>query len=257
MLRMMQAAVKQVEIDERRELADADVLKILSSYAKKVKDPIELPGQRAGRPDGRRRGRTGHRRRVPAGRDGRRRTRGRWSGRGGRSGGRRPRDMGKVMKAVMPLIAGKADGTRGQRHGQAAGWSRWILCFVSLCPSSWCSGFWATATGPQAPAGDRGGHRRAAADRALRRRGAALGQRAHRGRRAGAADHLGGPVPAGLILSRLLATLISRLLHLTMLVWVDRWGGALWALPSARWSPACCWWPASQVPGGPMVQAAY
>jgi hypothetical protein len=39
-LRQMQAAIKQIEIDERRELADADVLKILSSYAKKVKDTL-------------------------------------------------------------------------------------------------------------------------------------------------------------------------------------------------------------------------
>ncbi len=40
MLRMLQAAVKQVEVDERRDLNDADVLKILTSYARKVKDQL-------------------------------------------------------------------------------------------------------------------------------------------------------------------------------------------------------------------------
>lgn len=40
-LRMLQAAIKQVEVDQRRELADDDVVKILNSYAKKVKDQIK------------------------------------------------------------------------------------------------------------------------------------------------------------------------------------------------------------------------
>ncbi len=44
-LRMVQAALKQVEVDERRELADADVLKILTSYARKVKDQIKSYGE--------------------------------------------------------------------------------------------------------------------------------------------------------------------------------------------------------------------
>jgi len=112
-LRMMQSAVKQVEVDERRELEDADVLKILAAYAKKVKDQIRSYGE------------------------------------GGRAellaaaeaelaiveeflpaeiddaaleqivteviaevGANGPQDMGKVMKAVMPRTAGQADGSR-------------------------------------------------------------------------------------------------------------------------------------------------
>ena len=39
-LRMLQAAVKQVEVDERRELTDADVIRILASYARRVKDQL-------------------------------------------------------------------------------------------------------------------------------------------------------------------------------------------------------------------------
>lgn len=47
-LRMVQAAVKQIEVDERRDLDDADLLKILSSYGRKVKDQITSYGD-AGR----------------------------------------------------------------------------------------------------------------------------------------------------------------------------------------------------------------
>ncbi len=47
-LRMLQAAVKQVEVDQRRELEDDDVMKILTSYARKVKDQISSYGD-AGR----------------------------------------------------------------------------------------------------------------------------------------------------------------------------------------------------------------
>ena len=39
-LRMLQAAVKQIEIDTREELDDAGVVKVLRSYDKKVKDAI-------------------------------------------------------------------------------------------------------------------------------------------------------------------------------------------------------------------------
>ena len=49
-LRMLQAAVKQVEVDERRELEDADLLKILTSYGRKVKDQIKSYGE-GGRDD--------------------------------------------------------------------------------------------------------------------------------------------------------------------------------------------------------------
>jgi uncharacterized protein len=40
-LRMLQAALKQVEVDERKELQDEDVLRILQSYAKKVRDALD------------------------------------------------------------------------------------------------------------------------------------------------------------------------------------------------------------------------
>ena len=39
-LRMLQAAVKQVEIDTRTELDDAGVVKVLQSYRKKVRDSL-------------------------------------------------------------------------------------------------------------------------------------------------------------------------------------------------------------------------
>jgi len=112
-LRMMQAAIKQVEIDERVELEEDRVVKVIQSYAKTVKDSL------AGARD---------------------------SGRGelvaaaeteleivgaylpaeledaelerlvaaaiAETGAESPRDMGKVMKAVMPGVAGRADGSR-------------------------------------------------------------------------------------------------------------------------------------------------
>jgi uncharacterized protein YqeY len=49
-LRMLQSAVKQVEVDERRELTDEDVIKILGSYGRKVKDQIKSYGE-GGRDD--------------------------------------------------------------------------------------------------------------------------------------------------------------------------------------------------------------
>ncbi len=112
-LRMMQAAVKQVEVDERRDLSDGDVQKILGSYAKKVKDQIKSYGE-GGRAD-----------LLAAAEaelvivkeflpaeisdeelativaEGIRET-----------GAAGPADMGKVMKAIMPKTAGRADGSR-------------------------------------------------------------------------------------------------------------------------------------------------
>ena len=44
-LRMLQAAVKQVEVDTRQDLTDADVIKVLSSYGRKVKDQIKSYGE--------------------------------------------------------------------------------------------------------------------------------------------------------------------------------------------------------------------
>ncbi len=48
-LRMLQSALKQVEVDERKELQDEDVLRILQSYAKKVRDALD--GARKGNRD--------------------------------------------------------------------------------------------------------------------------------------------------------------------------------------------------------------
>lgn len=112
-LRMMQAAVKQVEVDERRELTDADVQKILGSYARKVKDQIKSYGE-GGRDDLRDAAETelvivGEflpeeisdqelekivRESIAE------------------AGATAMSDMGKVMKAAMPRTAGKADGSR-------------------------------------------------------------------------------------------------------------------------------------------------
>lgn len=112
-LRMVQAAVKQVEVDERRDLEDADILKILTSYSRKVKDQISSYGDA---------GRTELKDAAVAElavvaeflpaemtdedlnaviaaavAD---------------TGAAGPQDMGKVMKAVLEKTAGRADGGR-------------------------------------------------------------------------------------------------------------------------------------------------
>ena len=112
-LRMLQAAVKQVEVDERREPTDEDILRVLTSYGRKVKDQIASYGE-GGRPELQAAAETellivGEflpeelddaeletivREAVAA------------------TGASGPQDMGKVMKAVMPRTAGRADGSR-------------------------------------------------------------------------------------------------------------------------------------------------
>ncbi len=112
-LRMLQAAVKQVEVDERRELDDQDVLKILTSYARKVKDQIKSYGE-------------GGRSELKAAAevelaivgeflpaelsDGELEKLVREAV--AESGAAGMRDMGRVMKAVLPKVAGRADGGR-------------------------------------------------------------------------------------------------------------------------------------------------
>ncbi len=110
-LRMMQAAVKQVEVDERRDLEDADVVKILSSYARKVKDQIKSYGE-GGRDDLCSAAETElnivseflpaemsqedlEKIVLAAVKE---------------AGAVGPQDMGKVMKLVLPRTAGRADG---------------------------------------------------------------------------------------------------------------------------------------------------
>jgi hypothetical protein len=112
-LRMMQAAIKQVEIDTRRELSDADVQKVLAAYAKKVKDTLASTAG-TGRDDLRAAAEAelaivGEF--LPAEIDDaqlevlvRQAI--------AESGAQSPADMGKVMKVAVPLVAGTADGAR-------------------------------------------------------------------------------------------------------------------------------------------------
>lgn len=112
-LRMLQSAVKQVEVDERRELADEDIIRILGSYGRKVKDQIKSYGD-GGRADLKTAAETEMAiveeflpaqlseeklealvRETIA-----------------EVGAAGMKDMGKVIKAVMPKVAGAADGGR-------------------------------------------------------------------------------------------------------------------------------------------------
>ena len=61
----------------------------------------------------------------------------------------------------------------------------------------------------------------------------------------------------GLVLSRLAATLISKALRLTVLGWLDRWGGALVGLALGTLVASVVLVAASQVPGGRSIQTAY
>lgn len=112
-LRQMQAAIKQIEIDERRDLTDADVLKILTSYARKVKDTLASTVG-TGRDDlkaaaeaelaivneflpaeiGDAELETLVRQAIAA------------------SGAQSAAEFGKVMKTAVPLTTGRADGSR-------------------------------------------------------------------------------------------------------------------------------------------------
>jgi hypothetical protein len=112
-LRQLQAALKQVEIDQRAELDDAGALKVLQAYAKKVRDTI-ASAEEAGREEMLADARAelavvqeylpaemsdaDLAALVEAAVD--------------ETGARSPADMGKVMKAVMPKVAGRAEGSR-------------------------------------------------------------------------------------------------------------------------------------------------
>ena len=112
-LRMVQAAVKQVQVDERRDLDDADVLKILTSYSRKVKDQISSYGDA---------GRTELKEAaeaelaivaefLPAEMTDEELT-AVITAAVAKTGAAGPQDMGKVMKAVLARTAGRADGGR-------------------------------------------------------------------------------------------------------------------------------------------------
>lgn len=112
-LRMVQAAVKQVEVDERRDLDDGDVTKIIASYARKVKDQIRSYDE-GGRLELAAEARAELElvsEYLPAelGDDELEQIVRATVEKTGAAG---PQDMGKVMKAVMPATAGRADGSR-------------------------------------------------------------------------------------------------------------------------------------------------
>ena len=112
-LRMLQAAIKQVEVDERRELKDEDVVKVLGSYARKVKDQIKSY-------------REGGRQELLAAAEAELAIVGEYlpaeladeelltivQAAVAATGATGPQDMGKVMKAVLGQVAGRADGAR-------------------------------------------------------------------------------------------------------------------------------------------------
>jgi uncharacterized protein YqeY len=112
-LRMLQAAVKRFEKDEQRDATEAEVLQVLTSYARKVKD--QLDGARAADRADLLAAAEAEQAIVaeflPAELDDaeletivREAV--------AETGAAGPQDMGKVMKAVMPRTAGRADGGR-------------------------------------------------------------------------------------------------------------------------------------------------
>jgi len=112
-LRMMQAQIKQIEVDQRVVLDDAGIVKVLGSYQRKVKEAL-AEARRAERPELVARGEAevailaeflpaeiddaaleAAVRAVVA-----------------ETGATGPQDLGRVMKAVLPKLAGQADGGR-------------------------------------------------------------------------------------------------------------------------------------------------
>ncbi len=112
-LRMLQAAVKQVEVDQRRELEDEDVLKILVSYSRKVKDQISSYGD-AGRDELKNAAEAELKivaEFLPAEMTDEELT-AIVAVAVAETGATGPQDMGKVMKAVLAQTTGRADGGR-------------------------------------------------------------------------------------------------------------------------------------------------
>ena len=62
---------------------------------------------------------------------------------------------------------------------------------------------------------------------------------------------------AGLLLSRLLANMVSKLVRLMVLGWLDRWGGALVGMALGTLVASVVLVAASSVPGGVKIQSAY
>jgi len=112
-LRMLQAAVKQIEVDQRRELEDEDVLKVLTSYGRKVKDQISSYGD-AGRVELKNAAEAELKivaEFLPAEMTDEELT-AIIAAAVAETGATGPQDMGKVMKAVLGQTTGRADGGR-------------------------------------------------------------------------------------------------------------------------------------------------
>jgi membrane protein required for colicin V production len=62
---------------------------------------------------------------------------------------------------------------------------------------------------------------------------------------------------AGLVLSRLIANVVRRMIRLTVLGWLDKWGGAVVGLAFGLLVTSAILVAASQVPGGERIQTAY
>ena len=112
-LRQLGAALKQVEVDKREELDDDGALKVIQSYAKKVKDTLAA-AQNADRAEMAAEAEAELvivQEYLPAEMDD--------DALAAlvvdavaETGAAGPQDMGNVMKAVMPKVAGRADGGR-------------------------------------------------------------------------------------------------------------------------------------------------
>lgn len=112
-LRMLQAQIKQAEVDTRRELDEQAVRQVLAAYRKKVRDQI-ASCRDAGRQD----------LLAPAEREdaivgeflpeqlGDAELEALAREAVAEAGAAGPQDMGKVMKVLMPKIAGRADGAK-------------------------------------------------------------------------------------------------------------------------------------------------
>jgi len=61
----------------------------------------------------------------------------------------------------------------------------------------------------------------------------------------------------GLVLSRMIAVGVRRMVRLTVLGWLDKWGGAVVGLAFGLLVTSALLVAASQVPGGERIQAAY
>lgn len=112
-LRQLQAAIKQVEIDTRKELDDDGVLKVFQAYAKKVRDTL-ASAEKADREDMAADARTELEMvkvYLPAELSDEELAKA-VDEAVAEAGAQGPQDMGKVMKAVMPKVTGRADGGR-------------------------------------------------------------------------------------------------------------------------------------------------